>query len=249
MGRGSYAAAFVITLGVAAPSTADPIALAFSNFAGNGVLTCCGGWGVPGGGLVGEPNQDRGFEFTPLISGKLSSLELVMRLDPNSEINEVDVIIAASSRGLPDTVLESFHLSNALPLAEEEGAFVPLTAITSSMRPLLRAGTPYWVFASTTGRLDAIWLSNDTGASGLTSFRNEGEEWFGPLPTAGTGALRISAEPVPEPSTILLLLSGCAAVAAARGRRVGSGSSARSNFDTADARGRPAPGRTGSATP
>ena len=52
MGRGSCAAAFVITLGVAAPSPADPIA--FSNFAGNGVSTCCGGWGVRGGGLVGS---------------------------------------------------------------------------------------------------------------------------------------------------------------------------------------------------
>ena len=169
MGRGSCAAAFVITLGVAAPSPADPIA--FSNFAGNGVSTCCGGWGVPGGGLVGEPNQDRGFEFTPLISGKLSSLELVMRLDRNSEINEVDVSIAASSGGLPGPVLESFHLSNALPLAEEVGAFVPLTAITSSTRPLLRAGTPYWVVASITGSLEAIWLDNDTNASGFTAFR------------------------------------------------------------------------------
>ena len=85
-----------------------------------------------------------------------------MRLDRNSEINEVDVSIAASSGGLPGTVLESFHLSNALPLAEEAGAFVPLTAITSSTRPLLRAGTPYWVVASITGSLEAIWLDNDT---------------------------------------------------------------------------------------
>jgi hypothetical protein len=188
---------------------------------GNGVSTCCGGWGVPGGGLVGEPNQDRAFEFTPLITGKLSNLELVMRLARNSAINEVDVSIAASSAGLPGPVLELFHLSNALPLAEEAGAFVPLIAITSSIRPLLRAGTSYWVSASTTGRLEAIWLDNDTGASGFTSFRNEGEGWFGPGFTAGTGALRIFAAPVPEPSTILLLLGGCAAAVAARRRRVG----------------------------
>ena len=61
---------------------------------------------------------------------------------------------------------------------------------------------------------------------------NEGEDWFSPGFTEGTGALRIFAQPVPEPSTILLLLTGCAAAAAARGRRVGSGNSGRSMSDT-----------------
>lgn len=165
------------------------------------------------------PDFDNASAFTSAGSFVLDTIELGMTHETGA--NELDIFFASDASGVPGTVLETFHLSNAVP-----GPLEPPSPImvTSLLHPLLTSGNQYWVFASApaTGSW-LVWNLNNTGDIGPTADRIDGGAWV-LVEDDLRGAMRINGTAVaaiPEPSTYALMLAGLGLVvfAAKRAKR------------------------------
>jgi len=143
------------------------------------------------------PNSDvdEGMPFTPSgVDSYLGSIELTVKLDTGT--NELDVWLMTDSGGEPGTIIEAFNFIDKMETGL--GPFSPLRA-SSIDRPLLLAGTQYWLVASTpVAGTQANWFMNSTGQSGRALWIDD--DWQTLSDT--TGVFRISA--IPAPSALLL---------------------------------------------
>ena len=192
---------------------ADPVLV--STLSGSDQLLCCGGYGVPGGGLPGEPNQDRAFAFQAPFGAHLSTVEVVIAFPVDSLINNLDLTLFADAGGLPGEALETFHLVGAP--TTPYGVHVAPTTFASISHPLLTAGSWFWLGASTSGFSTAVW--EDGLVPGITAFRNFDGPWEGRSPVIDSGAFELTAAPIPEPATLLLVGTGLIAGSHVRYRR------------------------------
>lgn len=153
-----------------------------------------------------------GIAFTPFgQSYTLDQLELPLQLF--SGPNEADVFVTGDLGGLPNGILESFHLSGALPVGS-----TALIAIDSTSHPILSSGVQYWVVAA-------------GGTSSFVSWKQNELQEMGPNVSGSTltslvrnsdmnvrEAMRVSGTAVPEPGTqvlvgvLLILYAGAAFV-------------------------------------
>ena len=133
------------------------------------------------------------------LSFTLSTIEVAANLV--SGTNQLFISIDADSSGLPGATLESFTINNELPQVGTYSSGNLLLA-TSVIHPLLTAGSQYWVVLSAPDTTWAGWNFNSTGVTGPLYQSNNG------VPVnSGTltlGAMRITGNVVPEPSSLVL---------------------------------------------
>jgi hypothetical protein len=146
------------------------------------------------------------FSFT---SGKLALSQGI------GSVNAVDISLTTDASDQPGTVLESFHLVNALGIA---GASNPPVLVSSTLNPILLAGGRYWLIESPSAAGNGVnWhtayimptppqrASRSSGSSAWTVSTVDVNSF--------PGAFSISADPVtaaavPEPETLILLFCG-----------------------------------------
>ena len=127
--------------------------------------------------------------------------------------NDLTVSLDEDNSGTPGTTLESFTLLNRMSSDYDPG----LLSITSTLTPMLTAGTPYWLVLSGAGT-SALWLDNAVLTRGPAAVNQSGQG-FMPVSALGGGLPVQSAFEIlgaghalvfsdlafaPEPSTLLL---------------------------------------------
>ena len=147
-----------------------------------------------------------GVRFVPSLTAQLTTIQAPLGV--LSGPNQVQAYIMNDAGGVPGSIIESFSLTNLPPPG-------PLVTITSLLDPLVLAGQPYWFVATGGGATYALWTLNlfqgDSSDGGATQVTLGGvpHAW-----TAGsgtrTGALQVSGNAAPEPSSIAML--ACAAL-------------------------------------
>jgi len=212
----------VCALLLAAPAVSRADTVVFSNFgAGSSYNTSVAN---PVGNAFDGNNYGEGDTFTPTSTTKLSSIDIALScfsagLCPDAFTVSLDT----SSGDAPSTVLESFSVAGtSLGLFGSSNAPIVLTSI---LDPTLTSGTQYWVTVTSDLNDSIGWNLNSTGdpSDEALSF-DGGASWFSPSgQTPGAyevnGASSTTTPPVPEPSSLGLMMTGLLSLAA--GRRFG----------------------------
>jgi hypothetical protein len=164
------------------------------------------------GGQSATATQQPAFPFVPAVSVRLHSIALVLALDFPERVPTAIVTVRSDADGLPGTILEQFMFH---PTGSWLDPNPPVVGV-SRLRPLLAAGSTYWVAVATTpDDTDVIWMLNPFGHEGPSAVQIDGEWRFRPEQQGDgdtSSAFRVvgitEAAPVTEPTTLLLL---CAA--------------------------------------
>ena len=200
-----------LVLFIARDARADTVV--FSNFGPGMTFNQLQGFGVlgsddpHGGGIAAV-------EFTPSQTVTFSSAQLAMNLvtGPNS----FQVLLMTSLGGFPGNIIETITLTDAVPMFPPQ-----IVVANSALHPVLTAGTQYWLVAfAPEPATFGIWnLSfNDFSSPQARGFLSLSGPWI-PANTLIKPAFQINGEPVPEPSTMLLLGTGLATLGTAVRKR------------------------------
>jgi hypothetical protein len=195
-----------ILLAAAVPSEAGII---FSNLVEPGDQFGPDGVGI--GHTPGFPNPGDyltyGVCFVPSLTAQLTTIQapFVVFSGPS----QVQAYLMSDAGGVPGSIIEAFSLTN-LPATPGQ-----LVTITSLLDPLVLAGHPYWFVATGGGATFADWTlnlfqgdPNDGGAAQLTMGGVSGPWTVGS--GTRTGALQVSGNAAPEPSSVAMIT--CAAL-------------------------------------
>jgi hypothetical protein len=155
--------------------------------------------------------------FTPVNSGVTSSLILGLNCFYSGQCNNnFTVSLETDSGGQPSgTGLESFTLAGtSLAILGQSASYSTLT-LTSTLKPVLVAGTLYWIVVSpdVAGNDAIVWNFNNIGdaISDAAYSEDGGLTWIGGPNEPGAeptpGAFEVDGTIVPEPSSIGLLLT------------------------------------------
>lgn len=176
----------------------------FSNFGPGDTYLIAGGWGVNSAGPNVPYTSDAGESFVPAGNVRLDRIEIAIGIAEgadNFSPNEVNVMLMTDENGAPGTVIEAFRFSG-LGLA---GTVRPPLAKDSLLRPVLGAGTRYWLVASAPLPNSFLaWHQNVIGSLGLHACRSTSVDncvgiqigdWL--IHNDFQGAFRVSGTPVP----------------------------------------------------
>ena len=169
---------------------------------------------IGGGSLRGDPPPNQGvtqaFEFTPVASTFLSSVELALQyvFVPGRATGpaNLDVSIALDNAGTPGGALETVHLTNVLGGV----AFAPgVVSANSGLNPLLQAGTPYWLVVAPPDLLNTAfdWLISPRTDLSVPAAERLGTSGWTTFNTEQALAFRVNGTTeVPEPRSMVLIL-------------------------------------------
>jgi hypothetical protein len=198
----------IFTLSLVASTEAKPI---FSNlgpadsYLQNIALTITG----PESVLLHD--HDQGSPFISLSDFFFDSVEVAFTRADGT--NEGDIWLMSDENGAPGEILEAFHFTNLPEFGLTNSA---LATGLSTRHTLLLGGIQYWVIASAAGDSYMTFNFNTTGDFGYAS-RVDGGPWV--TTSGGTAAaFRVNGTPVPEPTSLILLVTGGLGVLA-RGMR------------------------------
>jgi hypothetical protein len=158
------------------------------------------------------------FQFVPTRTSRLDRLMVALSRHAIEPAPLVTISVLDSVDGGPGQVLEAFHFAPGA-IFGESSASARLSAM-SVHHPVLRAHQPFWVAASATGQ-QGLWHLGFGNAT-LAALREEEWRVIGLRPPPAVrlmGTVDASAAPVPEPGTMVLFASGCAACLRAARRR------------------------------
>ena len=157
-------------------------------------------WVVSGAtSAYGSPVTEA-MQFTSAASGSLSTIKIAQGFI--SGTNSFTVSLLADNANAPGATLESFSLTNAHQLPDNN-VYAP-EVLTSLSNPTLAAGTNYWVQvvpSDINSNTYGGWNQNSTGVTGLFSYNGTQYPNF----TLGAFAVNVT---VPEPATLSLLALG-----------------------------------------
>jgi len=205
----------ILIAGIAQPANAGVI---FSNLGAGDSFIMTSGWVVgdrttPFGSVTLEVAAG----FTPASDAIFTGVDFAAEL--LGQPGDLTVaLLATGASGTPDAALETFTVAApALP---------SLVSIASSLKPVLNAGTEYWLDISSASTA-AWWLDNDQGIDGPVAQNQNGQgfalltDYEGNPPVQP--ALRINGDPfglthisaaladppeAPEPSSLALVIAG-----------------------------------------
>lgn len=172
----------------------------FSNFGPGDTYIVLGGWGVLSAGPNVPFSSNAGESFTPGGNFRLERIEVAMGIAQGAESfspNEVDVTLMTDEGGAPGTVIETLRFDN-LGLS---GSLLPPLAKDSVLRPVLTAGTRYWLVASApVPDTLLVWhqnLINSIGPHACSGpcIGTQIGQWF--IHNDVQGAFRITGTPIP----------------------------------------------------
>jgi hypothetical protein len=179
----------------------------FSNVVGN----CCGGYQVAG---ASEGSEAEAEAFVPGSAAVLGSVSV--EVDPEVGFGGdpyFDVLLYSNASGLPGSLIATLGTDLTAPSG---GALVPASGASVA----LSAGTEYWVVLTPYDSLSQlIWEAGGTVApvNAFTTSTSGTSGWV----TDGTAALQFAVNsPVPEPESLVLVVSGVLGVVGMMRRRV-----------------------------
>lgn len=194
-----------LLLFIASEARADTIV--FSNFGPGMTFNQTQGLSVTASNLFGDIPAHA---FTPSQTVTFSSAQLAMLLV--AEPNHFQVLLMTSSGGLPGNIIETITVT--MPTS------AGIVTATSALHPVLTSGTQYWlaVFAPEPNTF-GIWnlALNDFLTPQALGFTSPTGPWV--VSNLNRSAFQINGEPVPEPSTMLLLGTGLATLGTAVRKR------------------------------
>lgn len=195
-----------LLLFIASEARADTIV--FSNFGPGMTFNQTQGLAITGSNLFG--GVIFAHAFTPSQTVTFSSAQLAMLLV--AEPNHFQVLLMTSSGGLPGNIIETITVT--MPTSPG------IVTANSALHPVLTSGTQYWVavFAPEPNTF-GIWnlALNDFLTPQARGFTSPTGPWV--VGTVNRSAFQINGEPVPEPSTMLLLGTGLATLGTAVRKR------------------------------
>jgi len=198
-----------LVLFIASEARADTVV--FSNFGPGMTFNQNQGFAVAGSNLLGGVIPAHA--FTPSETFTFSSAQLAMTLIVGP--NHFQVLLMTSSGGLPANIIETITLTNAVPILPG------IVVANSALRPVLTSGTQYWLVAFAPDPSTFMAWNNS-----LNDFSTPQARGFtsptGPWVVANNvprSAFQVNGEPVPEPSTMLLLGTGLATLGTAVRKR------------------------------
>jgi len=166
------------------------------NTYGSGIV-----WGVSGASVSGGYRGQAEF-FTPAASGYLSSILLATYHVSGSGFSNF-YIAQDNGNGIPGAILESF--------TDVLNANSGLLTLTSTVRPLLQAGTEYWLCDEPAAANSYnAWYQNNQGYAPGFAFERSEWNWSAFWGAENSGVFKVSVTPVPEPSIKgVAILCGC----------------------------------------
>ena len=198
-----------LVLFIASEARADTVV--FSNFGPGMTFTQNSGFNVTGSNLFGGVIPAHA--FTPSQTFTFSSAQLAMTLLDGP--NNFQVLLMTSSGGLPGDIIETITLTGGVSI------FPGIVAANSALHPVLTSGTQYWLVAfAPEPDTFGIWnLSlNDFSTPQARGFTSPTGPWVA-ANNVPRSAFQINGEPIPEPSTMLLLGTGLATLGTALRKR------------------------------
>jgi hypothetical protein len=137
---------------------------------------------------------------------------------PSNGPNEVDVSLVSDAGGLPGSTIESWQLTD-LPSTTFPSSLV---TISSVLDPILLPGTQYWVVATAGPDTYDVWTFTLAGSSfsplAVDDTLNGVDSGWELNSSGRQGALAISGDAVPEPSTLALTALALLSLTVFRGR-------------------------------
>lgn len=163
--------------------------------------------------VVGDSENPFGFDagsaapFVPDATYTLDYVELGVSGGWFAPTDEIEVILSSSDGGRPGAQMESLGTVSGFPAFGDSNSY--LAQATSSVHSTLVGGSQYWiVLLPATSYTDAVW---NTNTEGFTTRGWQGPDWV--VDDGLAGAMRVVGTAVPEPSSLVLLGAGLAALA------------------------------------
>jgi hypothetical protein len=187
------------------PVHADPVTI-FNTFGPGHTYECCDarpefGSNV-GGNLVA-------MAFSPSSTSPLFGIDLAIGVATSvSGVEPFTLALRSSDGGVPGSTIESWNLATNFRVTQCTNCF---ETASSTLRPVLQAGTQYWLVVLPHPDFDGDWMlslrSNPAiGTIGLSS--DSGTTWTA-MPNSQLGAFDVTGvSSTPEPSTLVLLAGG-----------------------------------------
>jgi hypothetical protein len=178
----------------------------YSNLGPGGTFNTNAAYGIGFGTVVA-------MGFTPTRTATFGDAQLPLAFGGGGGPNLVVISLETDAGGVPGAILEQITVTGL-------GSFPPggfLTTAHSTLHPVLTAGVPYWIVASTTPTSGVFWnLTSPTTFSNGSNFAyNFSGSATGPWSTGSVPGLRSAfqvddnlAAITPEPSALALLVSG-----------------------------------------